>query len=182
MTEMWKDIEGYEGRYQVSDCGNVRSLNYGGHGYIRNLVPKVNNSGRLWVELVANGETKQFLIHRLVGNAFIPNPDHLPQINHKDENPKNNMVDNLEWCTQEYNIQYYRERHPCAARERRSTGRYNRKLDKPVNQIDSAGNIIKQWKDARAVVNEMGYNQWSITQCCDGKRNTAYGFRWQYAI
>ena len=183
MQEVWKDIEGYEGKYQISNLGNVKSLQYRGHeGVIRNLVPKVNNYGRLWVELMKDGKKRQFLIHRLVGMAFIPNPDNLPQINHMDENPKNNRVDNLEWCTGEYNVHYYIERHPMAARNRKSTGKYHRKLDKPVNQIDFDGNIVKQWDDARTVVNEFGYNQWSITQCCDGKRNTAYGFRWQYAI
>lgn len=183
MEEVWKDIEGYENRYQISNLGNVKSLQYRGHkGVEKNLVPKVNNSGRLWVELIKNGKTKQFLIHRLVGMAFIPNPDNLPQINHMDENPKNNQVDNLEWCTGDYNIKYFQERHPEFAKQRRSTGRYNRKLDKPVNQIDDCGNVVKRWNNARAIVNEIGYNQWSITQCCDGKRKSAYGFRWQYAI
>lgn len=182
MTEMWKDIKGYEGIYQISNFGNVCSLNYGKRGYAKNLVPKVNNCGRLWVELFNNGVKRQFLIHRLVGEAFIPNPDNLPQINHIDENPKNNCVENLEWCTNEYNIRYFRERHPSHARIRKNTERYNRRLDKPVNQIDRGGNVVKQWKDARTVVVEMGFNQWSITQCCDGKRHTAYGFRWQYAI
>ena len=122
------------------------------------------------------------LIHRLVGEAFIPNPDNLPQINHMDENPKNNRVDNLEWCTREYNIRYFLERHPNKPRQRRSTGRYNRRLDSPVNQIDSFGNVVKLWENPRQIFNEMGFNQWSITQCCDGKRKTAYGFKWQYAI
>ena len=183
MTEVWKDIEGFEGLYQVSNLGNVKSLRYRGvTGWEKNLVPKINNSGRLWVELLKDGTRKCFLIHRLVGFAFIPNPLNLPQINHMDENPKNNCVDNLEWCTQEYNIKYFMERHPSHTSNRKSTGRYNRKLEKPVNQIDREGNIVKQWADARTVVNEMGFNQWSITQCCDGKRKTAYGFRWQYAI
>ena len=183
MTEVWKDIEGFEGRYQISNLGNVKSLRYRGiDGWERNLVPKTNNSGRLWVELIKDGTRKCFLIHRLVGTAFIPNPLNLPQINHMDENPKNNVVDNLEWCTQEYNIQYYRERHPTAQRERRSTGRYNRKIGMPILQKDYSGSILKKWDDVRVIVNEMGYNQWSITQCCDGKRHTAYGFKWQYAI
>ena len=84
MKEIWKDIEGYEGRYQISNLGNVMSLNYGNHGYPRQLTPKCNNSGRLWVELIVDGERKPFLIHRLVAMAFIPNPEGYPQVNHKD--------------------------------------------------------------------------------------------------
>lgn len=173
MTEVWKDICGYEGMYQVSNLGNVRSLNYRNTGITKNLVPKVNNSGRLWVELRIFGKGKPMLIHRLVGEAFIPNPDNLPQINHKDENPKNNCVENLEWCTGEQNRMLYIEHHMCGRQKTNTT---------PVNQIDENGRIVKKWKDSRTIQNETGMHQWSITQCCNGKRNTAYGFRWQYAI
>lgn len=182
MTEVWKDIDGYEGLYQVSNLGNVKSLKYGGSKHEKVLTPKVNNCGRLWVELFNCGRKKQFLIHRLVANAFIPNPESFPQINHIDENPKNNCVDNLEWCTGSYNIRYYRERHPCVARDRKSTGRYKRKLGISIIQFDMDGNAIKTWDDARTISIEKGFSQWSITQCCDGKRHTAYGFKWQYAI
>lgn len=170
MEEMWKDIVGYEGLYQVSNLGNVRSMNYRGTGKIQNLVPKENNCGRLWVQL----GKKPFLIHRLVANAFIPNQKGYPQINHIDENPRNNMVANLEWCTGEYNIRCYIENHDTVGRKKKNT--------RPVNQYDLSGRIVKQWKDSRTIKNETGMSQWSITQCCDGKRNTAYGFRWQYAI
>lgn len=173
MQEVWKDIEGYEGKYQISNLGNVKSLNYRGQGYAKNLVPKVNNYGRLWVELMKDGVKRQFLIHRLVGMAFIPNPDNLPQINHMDENPRNNRMDNLEWCTGEYNRGQYIKNHPGGRKKINVL---------PVNQIDSDGNIVKRWNDSRTITNETGMSQWSITQCCDGKRKTAYGFRWQYAI
>ena len=168
MTEVWKDIDGYEG-YQVSNIGNVRSMNYRGTGIAKNLIPKENNCGRLWVEL----KGKPFLIHRLVATAFIPNENNLPQINHKDENPKNNNVENLEWCTGEYNRNAYLANHKGGRRKNNVV---------PVNQIDCFGNIVKRWDDSRTIANETGMNQWSITQCCDGKRKTAYGFRWQYAI
>ena len=182
MEEIWKDITGYEGFYQVSNLGNVKSLNYARRGYSKNLVPKVNNDGRLWVELIVCGKKKQFLIHRLFGCAFIPNPDNLPQINHKDENPKNNCVDNLEWCTGMYNVRYSYERHPERARQRKHGPQYRRRIDKQVEQLDLGGNIVKTWKDCRTIAVETGMSQWSISQCCDGKRHTAYGFRWQYAI
>ena len=168
MTELWKSIDGYDG-YQVSNLGNVRSLNYRGTGEIRNLVPKENNCGRLWVEL----KGKPLLIHRLVAMAFIPNVENLPQINHKDENPKNNTAENLEWCTGEYNRESYLSHH--------KGGRVKKNVIS-INQIDPSGRVVKQWSDSRTIANETGMNQWSITQCCDGKRKTAYGFRWQYAI
>ena len=166
--EVWKSIEWYES-YEVSNLGNVRSLNYRNTGKVRNLVPKVNNYGRLWVDL----KGKAFLIHRLVAEAFIPNDKQLPQINHKDENPKNNAVENLEWCTGKENISAYLANH--------KSGR-TRTILKPVNQIDETGKIVRRWNCPRDIVSEMGVNQWSITQCCDGKRKTAYGFKWQYAI
>lgn len=112
MEEIWKDIDGFEGLYQVSNFGNVMSLNYGNRGYAKKLTPKFNNSGRLWVELLKGGKRKCMLVHRLVALAFIPNPNNFPQINHKDENPKNNFAFNLEWCTQSYNNHYSIERHP----------------------------------------------------------------------
>jgi len=182
MQEVWKGIAGYEENYQVSNLGNVRSLNYQGHGYVRNLVPKVNNRGRLWVELRKGERIRQMLIHRLVAEAFIPNPNEFPQINHKDENPKNNNVCNLEWCTCSYNVKYSCDRHPERAKNRKSSPTRRRMLQKNVVQTDLDGNVIKVWEDCRTICTEKHYNQWSISQCCDGKRNTAYGFRWHYAI
>lgn len=170
MKEIWKGVIGHEKTYQVSNLGNVRSLNYRNTGKTKNLVPKVNNCGRLWVEL----DKKPLLVHRLVAMAFIPNPDELPEINHKDENPKNNSVENLEWCTGEYNKKTYQENHKGIGRKRT--------LLRPVNQIDSEGRIVKKWNCLREIQCETGMNQWSITQCCQGIRKTAYGFKWQYAI
>jgi len=184
MEEIWKDIEGYEGFYQVSNLGNVKSLNYAHRGYQKNLVPKCNNSGRLWVELIKYGARKPMLIHRLVAMAFIPNPCNLPQINHKDENPKNNAVDNLEWCTNKYNVQYTVDRHPEWFRRGGNPGRErNSKYHRmPINQFDKNGNLIKQWANARTIFVQTGMSDWSIAECCRGKRHTAYGFKWQYAI
>lgn len=174
MIEVWKDIAGYEGRYRISSFGRVLSLNYRGFGVERILVPKCNNSGRLWVELYCNGERKPRLIHRLVASAFLANPGDLPQINHKDENPKNNRVENLEWCTGEYNRNYYLERHP--QREGRP-----RILLSPVEQLNQRGEILRRWENSRQAAHELGFNQWSICECCRGNRKTAYGFKWRFA-
>ena len=181
--EIWKNIEGYE-NYQVSNLGNVRNLNYNGtKGNVKNLVPKKNNSGRLWVELWANGRGKIFLIHRLVGMAFIPNPDNLPQINHKDENPLNNCVENLEWCTASYNVKYSARLHPERFRNRHYSNHkgHGNKLSLKINQYDLQGNFIRSWDNSRTIFLETGMSDWSITQCCRGNRHTAYGYTWQYA-
>ena len=102
MTEIWKNIEGYEGKYQVSNFGQVKSM----IGQEKVLHPKKHRTGHLQIGLHKDKKRKTMYIHRLVAQAFIPNPDNLPCVNHKDENPNNNNVDNLEWCTQKYNCNY----------------------------------------------------------------------------
>lgn len=102
MTEIWKNIEGYEGKYQVSNLGQVKSM----IGQEKVLHPKKHRNGHLQIGLHKDKKRKTMYIHRLVAQAFIPNPDNLPCVNHKDENPSNNNVDNLEWCTQKYNCNY----------------------------------------------------------------------------
>ena len=108
--EIWKDIIGYEGLYQVSSYGRVRSLDrYDSRNCFRKkriLKLCANRLGYLKVGLWSNGKVKHHLVHRLVAEAFIPNPNNLPIINHIDENPSNNNVDNLEWCTAKYNMNY----------------------------------------------------------------------------
>ena len=115
MEEIWKPVIGYEGLYEVSNLGRVRSVDrlvkYS-NGQIhlhkgRILSPGlVHKSGYLQVGLCNNGKTKHKMVYRLVAEGFLPNIDNLPQVNHKDENPFNNCVENLEWCTIEYNINY----------------------------------------------------------------------------
>ena len=183
MQETWKDVKGFEGLYRVSNFGRVLSLNYRNCGYSKLLTPKCNNSKRLWVELSKNNVKKQFLIHRLVAIAFIPNPNEYPQINHIDENPQNNRVDNLEWCTQEYNIKYYLERHTPEERiSKRYSEKYKQRNNMKVNQYTLNGVLVKTWDNSRQVCIDKGWSDWSISECCRNKRKTAYGFIWQYAI
>lgn len=105
MDEVWRDIKDYEGLYQVSNLGDVRSLNYNQTGEIK-VLKQGNAKGYKRVGLFKNGKTKQYSVHRLVALAFISNPDDLPMVNHKDEDKTNNNVNNLEWCTHEYNMSY----------------------------------------------------------------------------
>lgn len=182
MNEIWREIPGYEGRYMVSNTGSVLSLNYRNCNYSRRLVPKCNNSGRLWVELFKNGQRKQFLIHRLVAMAFISNPENYPEVNHIDEDCKNNHVENLEWCSRQYNISYYLERHSADKRVIKNySEKYSQQNNKKVNQFSKDGKLIRTWTNSRAVYKEKNWSDWSISECCRNKRKTAYGFIWQYA-
>ena len=111
MVEIWEDILGYEGLYQISNLGNVRSLKYWGGKRIHAMSPIQMKNGYWVIRLYKDKGTKGFLIHRLVAQAFIPNPDNLEMVNHKDENKSNNCVDNLEWCTRSYNQIYSMNLH-----------------------------------------------------------------------
>jgi len=103
MEEIWKEIVGYEGHYEVSNLGNVKSLKY---GKIRILSKRFNGDGYLCVMLYLNNKTKHFKVHRLVGVAFVPNPEDKPQINHKDGIRSNNVSSNLEWMTNSENAKH----------------------------------------------------------------------------
>lgn len=120
MNEKWRDIAGYDGMYQVSDLGRVRSLKF---GKVRVLRPGKNGDGYLNVSLFKDKKHKTITVHRLVANTFIPNKDESKnQVNHKDENKQNNRADNLEWCTVSYNNSYnrlqYRRPHPKHKRDK----------------------------------------------------------------
>ena len=104
--EEWKDVVGYEGKYQVTATGRIRTLNFKGTGIAQELFPIKNKWGYLTIQLYKDGRYHHYGIHRLVAMAFIPNPYNLPQVNHKDEDKTNNNVDNLEWCTAKYNSNY----------------------------------------------------------------------------
>ena len=156
-----KDIVEYKGIYAVTPEGEVYS-------YKRKkfLKPWANGDGYLYVRLYKNGKGKKYYIHRLVAEAYIPNPDNLPQINHKDENKTNNCLHNLEWCDAKYNMNY---------------GTRNEKVSnsrkKPIMQYDLGGNFIREWQSATDVGREV---QSAIVKCLKGKANTAYGYKWKY--
>ena len=171
MKGIWKDIEGYEGLYQVSNMGRVRSLTR------NNIILKktITNRGYERVPLYKNKKSKLFRVHRLVANAFIPNPDNLPQVNHKDENKLNNCVDNLEWCTQEYNQNYG------TISIRKSQKLLNHKNEsKIVLQYTLDGTFVKEWKSIKDVQRNLGFDHANISKGCRGKQAHGYSYIWKY--
>ena len=161
MEEIFKEIEGYEGLYQVSNYGRVKSLHYGKERILRQQV----NFGYCCVYLRnQNKERKNCLVHRLVAQAFIDNPNNLPQINHRDEDKTNNHVTNLEWCTPKYNANY-------GTRNKRQ----GEKICKPVMCVET-GVVYPSLKEAGEAVQGFKSNIWA---CCNNK-HTYKGYHWKY--
>jgi len=162
MDEIWKSIKGYEGLYEISNLGRIKSFH---QDKINGKIIKTfidEKDGYVRLRLRKNKKEKSFLVHRLVADAFLNNKNNFSQINHKDENKQNNCVDNLEWCNQSYNIRY--------------------SFAKPVNQLDkNTKEIIMIHACAKDAAAFLGSNHpSSITECCKGKRKTFYNYCWEY--
>ena len=154
MVEVWKDIAGYEGKYQISSFGNVKSLNYQNRGYEKNIIPKLNDKGYLWV-ILYGGKRSNVLVHRLVATAFIENQNEYTCVNHKDENPLNNKVENLEWCTASYNVIYSLKRHPERIENRKGKP-YKLSRNKKIYQLTKDGDVVKIWDNLISIRHETG--------------------------
>lgn len=193
MEEIWKDIEGYEGLYQVSNMGRIKSLERykENHGKLQKVEEKIKtinikNSGYQFVQLYKNNKYKNLMVHRLVAQAFIPNVDNKPQINHIDGNKLNNNVTNLEWCTNSENNKHAWNTglKQCTEKLKEATRKTNREYkSKPINQLDLQGNYIKTWLNAHEASRQLGIDRSTISQCCrGGRRNkTAGGYKWCFA-
>ena len=178
MKEIWKPIEDYE-NYMVSNLGRVKSLNYRRTGKEKILKP-FKARGYLVVDLLdgtgKKGRKTNF-IHRLVAQAFIPNPLNLPEVNHIDEDKLNNCVDNLEWCDRSYNVNYgNRNKNAFETLSKTNTC----KQPKPILQYSIDGNFIKEWSSACEVQRQLGYYQRNIRACCNGKSKKSHNFLWRY--
>lgn len=159
--EEWKDIKGYEGLYIISNKGRIAKV----------LHPKINKDGYCEQGLVKDKIKKGKRIHRLVAETFIPNPDNLPEVNHKDENKANNCVDNLEWCTHKYNTNHG------TRIERISEAQRNRKdRSKPVMCIET-GIVYPSINEASR---KTSANRQTIADVCNKKLKTAGGYHWEF--
>ena len=176
MREKSLDFLGYP-NYTITDDGKVFSLNYGGSGEKKELKPSITNFGYFRVGLYNKvSKMKSFMVHRLVSLAFIPNPDNLTEVNHKDENKTNNNVSNLEWCSKSYNINYGTRNERCCEKH------LNRKdLSRPVKQFTKDGFFIKEYPSMHEVERQTGFYYSNIGNCCNGKLKSAYGYIWRYA-
>ena len=165
MQEIWRDVEGYEGLYQVSDKRRVKSLNYMHTGKEEIIKSQKNKKGYLQVQLHKNREIKNCLVHRLTAQAFIPNPERLPQINHIDENKENNCAENLEWCDNLYNYHY-------GTRIERVT-----KSNSIAVMCVETGEVFNSCREARRKTGIWASN---INRCTNGKVKTARRYHWQF--
>lgn len=178
-NEIWKDVKGYEGYYQVSNMGRVKSMRVlktpkNGVKCRKNtfLSTKTSHDKQyILVALCRDGEKKQTPAHRLVAEAFIPNPNNLPFVNHKDENPSNNNANNLEWCDRTYNNNY--GGHNARSAISRS---------KAVMQYTLDGKFVKEWLSGTDASRQLSIPQAAINACClhKPKYNQAGGFLWKY--
>ena len=160
--EVWKDIIGYEGLYQVSNLGRVKSLNYKRTGQSRILKPSTNN-GYKQVILHKDGHQYTYTVHSLVMKAFVGERPEGMDIDHKDSVRFNNRLENLRYVSSKENVL-----NP------------NSSIIRPISQYTLQGEHIKDWNSVIYVEMELGYDRSNITKCCKGKRKTAYGYKWMY--
>lgn len=179
LFEVWKDIPGYEGLYQVSNLGNVRSCDHfvdthhNGRRLVKGKVlkPVKNRPDEEYLKycLSKNGKHYNMFAHKAVALAFLPNPDNLKEINHKDENPKNNSLLNIEWCSHKTNINF-------GTRSIRS----GEKHKVMVVQYDLNGNKLCVFQSIKEAASVTGTKSSNIVHCCKGRRLSAGGYKWKY--
>lgn len=176
---MWKPIQGYEGLYDVSDSGDVRSLNYNHTGEPRILTPKRHSSGYNTVVLCKNSEKKNKSIHILVAQAFVDNPDGKPQVNHKDGDRQNNHADNLEWVTASENIHHSFE---VLGKQSPNKGRIGKShyAAMSVSQYSLTGQFVKRWDCISDAAREIGCSPCQIINNIKGRSKTCHGYMWRY--
>lgn len=183
-NEIWKDIEGFEGKYQISNLGNVRSLCFRNQKLVKNLTQKTNNQGYKLVQLCERKRNMPFLVHRLVAMAFVDNPNNYPIVNHKDENPLNNQANNLEWCTYSYNTTYSMNIHP----ERRTINANNLEKYSPRNKkgvphkynnriavVDENNKVLSIYENAATAAKVLKLQTCNVLEVCKANKKRQIG-------
>lgn len=186
IKEIWKDIPEYEGLYQASSLGNIRSIdriiydknlkrsrNFKG----KILKQNIRNDGYLFVNLSKNGINKVVKIHRIIAKTFIKNNNNYKCINHINGNKQDNNINNLEWCTYSHNI---KEAYRLGLKKSISIKGGKNKCSKIVNQYDLDNNFIKKWYCIKDASKKLKIKDSNISLCCKGKRNKAGGYIWKY--
>lgn len=161
--EIWKRLKEYSEDYEVSSKGRIKSIKYGRD---RILKTHITTRGYEEVCLRVSGKSKHLAVHRLVAKTFLPNLENFPEINHKDENRLNNTIENLEWCTRKYNMEY---------------SKLHEKLRKAIIRINPVTNERRIY-DCIVNVKLDGYDDSAVSKCCKGKRKMHKGYIWEYKV
>lgn len=190
MNEEWRDIKGYEGLYQVSNLGRVKSLRYKRGEQEKILDGWISKEGYRKVSFYKDNKRKDYLVHRLVAESFIPNPNNKPFIDHIDTNRTNNKIDNLRWATQKENCNNVisKKNYVDSSKQLYISGKSNKIIgakgkdnprSKKIVQLTLNNEPIKIWDSIREV-GRHGFLSSCVGHCCRGKRKTHKGFKWMY--
>ena len=177
MKEIWKDILEYEGLYQVSNLGRIKSLaNKSNHKKEIIMRQHLNHKGYCVLSLCKNYKRQSKSVHRIVAQAFIPNSNNLPQVNHIDGNKTNNNVNNLEWCNNSYNQLHANK----LGLNKHRLESVKEVCNKPVAQLDMNGIELNRFNSLREASNKTGFSYKSMSLCTLGKIKSCGGYVWKY--
>ena len=164
--EIWKDIKGYEGLYQISTNGDIKRVWKSKETICK---PSLDSNGYKQITLTKNKKRKSYKIHKLVAITFINNKNNYKEINHKDENKLNNNVNNLEWCTRKYNCNYGNRNYKCTRHRIHKVGQY-----------DLQNNLINTYSSLQDAERITGIKYQNISSCCRNIKKSSGGYIWKY--